>query len=92
MPRSLTEHSVTYTHSLSATRSFAGKLGMASRWHGHEKKKTKLIRIYQDDYDNANRFLSLDGSCDSMASFFHRASSAYIGSSPLSRHPSSKNH
>ena len=31
--------------------SAAGKLGVASRWKDHDKKPTKLVRMYTDDYD-----------------------------------------
>ena len=31
--------------------SFAGKLGAAARWKDHEKKSTKLVRMFKDDYD-----------------------------------------
>lgn len=37
--------------SLSEKRSIAGSAGAASRWENHEKKPTKLVRMYQDDYD-----------------------------------------
>ena len=37
--------------SLSQKRSIAGSAGAASRWDNHEKKPTKLVRMYIDDYD-----------------------------------------
>lgn len=36
---------------LSEKRSRAGSAGAASRWENHEKKPTKLVRMYTDDYD-----------------------------------------
>lgn len=36
---------------LSEKRSKAGSAGAASRWENHEKKPTKLVRMYTDDYD-----------------------------------------
>lgn len=35
----------------------AGKIGSASRWKDHEKVKTKLVRVYESDY-NAIRWLA----------------------------------
>lgn len=35
----------------------AGQIGSAIRWSGHEKVKTKLVRIYESDY-NAIRNLA----------------------------------
>ena len=37
--------------SLSEKRSIAGSAGAASRWENHEKKTTKQVRMYTDDYD-----------------------------------------
>lgn len=36
---------------LSEKRSIAGSAGAASRWENHEKKPTKLVRMYTYDYD-----------------------------------------
>ena len=36
---------------LSEKRSKAGSAGASSRWENHEKKPTKLVRMYTDDYD-----------------------------------------
>lgn len=36
---------------LSEQRSMAGSVGAASRWQNHEKKFTKLVRMYTYDYD-----------------------------------------
>lgn len=35
----------------------AGKIGSSSRWKDHEKVKTKLVRVYESDY-NAIRWLA----------------------------------
>lgn len=36
---------------LTEKRSIAGSVGAASRWENHEKKPTKLVRMYTYDYD-----------------------------------------
>lgn len=29
----------------------AGKIGCAVRWKDHEKEKTKIVRVYENDFD-----------------------------------------
>lgn len=39
-------------------KSVAGKLGAASRWKDHKHIKSKLARIYQDDFDFISGYCS----------------------------------
>lgn len=51
---------------ISSLKSFAGKLGSASRWRGHVKKHTQQVRIYQDDYSILSSLASAFGSIASV--------------------------
>ena len=51
---------------ISSLKSFAGRFGAASRWANHKIKKTKLVRIYQDDDIVLSRLASAFGSVASV--------------------------